>query len=209
MDQHVTLHILDSVANTRAEQVSIGSAFGFHCEPYQSDAELLAFRPEKGIIVARDDASAGGVANVLRVLFEFEIFLPVIATAEDPHPSNVVTAIKAGALNYLRLSELKRELVQAVEGIATEAEAFSKARRRAVEAQRRVSCLSPREQEVLCLLALGQTTKMIARQLNLSPRTVDIYRANLVCKIGAKHTAEAVRIHSDAVVFERDMRKVA
>jgi DNA-binding CsgD family transcriptional regulator len=54
--------------------------------------------------------------------------------------------------------------------------------------------LSKREREVLELLSLGSSNKIIARELSISPRTVEIHRANMMTKLRAGHAAEAVRL---------------
>ncbi len=74
----------------------------------------------------------------------------------------------------------------------------SEARRRLVEARQRISALSRREREVLDWLSQGLSNKAIARALEISPRTVEIHRANMMDKLGATHAAEAVRLRLEA-----------
>ena len=67
-----------------------------------------------------------------------------------------------------------------------------------VEARQPHRQLSTREREVLEWLAQGSSNKSIARELEISPRTVEIHRANMMNKLGAAHTAEAVRLQVEA-----------
>jgi FixJ family two-component response regulator len=67
-----------------------------------------------------------------------------------------------------------------------------------IEARDRISTLSTREREVLDWLAEGSSNKAIARELDISPRTVEIHRANMMNKLGARHAAEAVRLRLEA-----------
>ena len=60
--------------------------------------------------------------------------------------------------------------------------------------------LSRREREVLDWLSEGSSNKAIARQLCISPRTVEIHRANMMSKLGARHAAEAVRLRLEAQI---------
>ncbi|MFZ9396883.1 MAG: response regulator transcription factor, partial [Erythrobacter sp.] len=67
-------------------------------------------------------------------------------------------------------------------------------RRRMIEARQRIANLSAREREVLDWLSAGSSNKSIARELEVSPRTIEIHRANMMLKLGARHAAEAVRL---------------
>lgn len=67
-----------------------------------------------------------------------------------------------------------------------------------IAARRLIEDLSEREREVLDLLVDGGSNKRIARELSISPRTVEIHRANMMQKLGAGHVAEAIRLRLDA-----------
>jgi len=71
-----------------------------------------------------------------------------------------------------------------------------------VEAKRKVSKLTPRQREVLWLVAVGLSTKEVAKRLGCSPRTVEIHRGAMMLKLGARSTAEAVRIAIYAAISE-------
>jgi FixJ family two-component response regulator len=73
-------------------------------------------------------------------------------------------------------------------------------RRRTIEARQRIATLSGREREVLEYMVAGRTNKLIARELEISPRTVEIHRANMMSKLGARQSAEAVRLRLEAQV---------
>jgi two-component system response regulator FixJ len=62
------------------------------------------------------------------------------------------------------------------------------------QAQARLAELSPRERDVLQGLLAGKINKVIAHELNISPRTVEVYRANLMAKSGARSISELMRI---------------
>ena len=198
MTKRPTLHIVDSSSRSRAEQARFGFEMGYHCEIYADVGELTACPPTSGIVFARDDEGGGKVDEVLSHLARIGVWVPVVATSDNPRPNHVVAAIRAGALDYLRLPLRPDRLEETVQRIEEEAAAYGEARRKMVEARSRIASLSPREREVLDWLAEGRSNKMIARELDISPRTVEIHRANMMHKLGAHHAAEAVRLRIEA-----------
>ena len=90
--------------------------------------------------------------------------------------------------------------------VHTDAGRHAEARRRLIDARRRIDQLSKREREVLDWLSEGCSNKAIARELEISPRTVEIHRANMMDKLGAGHAAEAVRLRLEAGLEKKDER---
>lgn len=203
MTRKATLHFIDSCSRQRAELARVGFALGHHCEVYGELSELAVHPPREGIIVARDTAEEGGVRVILDRLGRLGIWLPLIAVEVQPRPGRIVAAIKAGALDYLALPLDPERFTRCLTRIAKEAEMFGAARRRMIEARDRISTLSAREREVLDWLAEGSSNKAIARELDISPRTVEIHRANMMTKLGARHAAEAVRLKLEAKLEPR------
>ncbi|MEA3045135.1 MAG: two-component system, LuxR family, response regulator FixJ [Sphingomonadales bacterium] len=105
-----------------------------------------------------------------------------------------VEAIKRGAIDFLEKPYAPTALLAAVDAgcvLRDQPRAFEIARR---EAEARLDVLSPRQRQVLAGIVGGRPNKIIAYQLGLSIRTVEAYRAQLLQKLGARGTAEVVRI---------------
>jgi two-component system, LuxR family, response regulator FixJ len=199
MEQRHRLHIVDADSRGRAHLASIACDLGHHAEVYSAWAELARRPPNEGILVARDAPEAEGA---LAVLGQAGIWLPLILTAESPTTARVVEGIKRGALDFLDLPCARERLESAVAGVAQEAAAHARMRQRIAVARERIGALSRREREVLEWLAEGSSNKHIARALGISPRTVEIHRANMMAKLGAHHAAEAVRLQIEARLEE-------
>lgn len=193
-----TLHIICGDSRSRAEQARIVFALGHHAEVYGDLGELLDRPPRDGIVMATDDGEPGMAREVIRKLGEAGMWLPVIVVSNEPDTEQVVEAIKAGALDYLRLPLEMGSFARRLHGVLAEAGEHIRTRRREVEARRAVGLLSRREREVLELLSAGCSNKEIARRLDISPRTVEIHRGNMMTKLRAGHAADAVRLWLDA-----------
>lgn len=194
----LALHIIDPCSSQRAAIAQCVYALGHHAEVYAELSELTALRPRSGLIIARDDTRMGGVSAITNQLLKIGVWLPLIATDENPEPSRIVDAIKAGALDYISLPIDQSQIERILERVSKEAETTAIRRRRLIEARDRISTLSGREREVLELLSEGGSNKEIARELEISPRTVEIHRSNMMGKLGARHAAEAVRFRLEA-----------
>lgn len=198
MIERMTLHILDSDSARRAQLARLAFAAGHHAEIYAHAEELLSHAPAGGLVLAQDEPAGEGIVALVNAMHRSGQWLPVIAIAETPSIAAVVRAIKAGALDYLTVPEQIAPLNEALSRSAREADAQRIQRARSAEARQRISRLSMREREVLDRLAEGYSNKAIARDLEISPRTVEIHRMKMMGKLGARHAAEAVRLRIEA-----------
>jgi len=196
--EKIALHFIEADTQCRAELVRVGHAIGHHCEIYSDMSEVAAHPPRSGIILVRDQVETGGVAVVMERLMSLGICLPVVAMDYQPAPSQIVEAIKDGALDFLVLPLKEERLERMIAKLRTEVNAVTIMREKVMMARNRLSALSGREREVLDALTGGGSNKEIARTLSISPRTVEIHRANMMHKLGARSAAEAIRIKLEA-----------
>ena len=127
-------------------------------------------------------------------LIERGIRLPVIVLTAYPRTSSTVRAIKAGAVTLLEKPYDEEELWDAIrKALAQEAAGRAKTQRRC-EIQERAAFLTPAERTVMNLIVQGQPNKIVAKQLNLSIRTVESRRHEVFTKMGVQSVAELVRL---------------
>jgi two-component system response regulator FixJ len=112
--------------------------------------------------------------------------------------------MKAGAADFLKKPFCSEALLAAIgAALAAPGPHIVDA---ASEAAARIAVLSPREGEVLELLAAGMPNKAVARELGLSPRTVEVHRARLMARLGVGSLAEAVRLAVQAELGQRSRK---
>ncbi len=198
MDLGKILHVVDHSSCGRAQQARVAFGIGWHAEVYASIDELMTRPPRQGVLIVRDEEEGGEVRAALRALARSGTWLPVLGSSQNPRPSSVVSAIKEGAMDYIALPVTKERLEQSLRLVAEEARAFGEAWRRVAAARARVALLTPRERQVLDWLAQGCSNKSIARELGISPRTVEIHRANMMTKVKAENSADAIRLRIEA-----------
>jgi DNA-binding NarL/FixJ family response regulator len=120
----------------------------------------------------------------------------VLLTMHDD-PSAVLQALETGVAGYVLKDNSFEELVQAVHNVATGGTFVTpaiRAKLRTLQREGRPAVpLSPREREVIRLIALGNSSKEIARIMAISPRTVDTYRSRSMEKLGLHSLADVVR----------------
>ncbi|MFC4294365.1 response regulator transcription factor [Novosphingobium tardum] len=194
----LVIHVLDSDHGRRAGIARQVFALGHHAEVYADPAELAGHAPKDGVVLALEDAAPGGVAGLADLLQRRGHWLAIIATSAAPTIDKAVDAIRQGALDYLALplatSDLARALTLAEAHVRRDREETT----RRVRARSLIESLSRREREVLGLLAEGRSNKEIGRLLGISPRTVEIHRMHALARVGARRSAEGVRLWWEA-----------
>ena len=108
--------------------------------------------------------------------------------------SDLRTALKSGAVDYLEKPVDPDAMLAAVRSAMDVDQAQRQKQARAGRSEQRMSSLTPREREVLELVVQGQQYRQIAAALGISPRTVEVHRARLMEKLGARNISELVRM---------------
>jgi FixJ family two-component response regulator len=125
-------------------------------------------------------------------LKELECPLPIIFITGHGDVPMAVQAIKKGALEFIQKPFREQELLDCIQRALQENQASQKLAAYALEIEMRIQSLTQREQQVMQQVIAGQANKVIASELNLSQRTIEIHRANVMEKMQAQSLAELV-----------------
>jgi two-component system response regulator FixJ len=190
------VHLVDDEEEVRAATAFMLEAEGFAVRSWRSATAFLdaVERTDTGCVlldIRMPDMTGLEVQQRLR---DANITLPVIILTGHGDITTVVKAMRAGALTFLEKPPEHDRLLEALaEGFERLAGASTAATRQE-QARQTVAQLSRRERDVLGCLARGLPNKYIAYELEISPRTVEIHRANLMSKLRVRSLSEALRI---------------
>ena len=167
--------------------------------------EVRSFDSAKTFLDALPDASLGCVItdirmpgmsgiDLLRRLKELKVSVPVIVITGHGDVSLAVEAMKIGAADFFEKPFNDDQLVASVRAALQQRQDQTKRGAERTEIEHWISKLSAREKDVLAGLIEGRANKQIAFDLGISPRTVEIYRANLMNKMQADSLSDLVRM---------------
>ena len=190
------VHLVDDDEAIRRSASFMLRTARYLVKTYGSGMELMAVvgTLEPGCILLDVRMPGMDGIEVQQALKDKGVLLPVIVMTGHGDVNVAVQAMKAGAVDFIEKPFEKAVLMSAIEEGFTRIEQTGRGRARADEARVRLDALTPREREVLQGLARGHPNKTIAFDLDISPRTVEIHRANLMTKLGVASLSEALRI---------------
>jgi FixJ family two-component response regulator len=191
------IHIVDGDIETCEALSVLFRLEGFQTGYFQSAAQFVTalerWRPDAVVLNLRVGQDSG-LALLSRVRGA-QAGTPVVMLADGPQMEAAVTAMKLGAADVLTKPLDGDHLLMVVrEALRREAGRAPAPPQHRTAAPRHFARLTPREREVLHLITHGQSNKEAGRQLGISPRTIEVHRARVMEKLGAKNTADLMRI---------------
>jgi two-component system response regulator FixJ len=190
------VHLVDDDEAIRRSVGFMLKTSGYHVRTYESGVALLKGAPhlESGCVLLDIRMPGMDGLEVQKTLRDKGVTLPVIIMTGHGDVSLAVQAMKAGAVDFIEKPFEKAVLLSAIEHGVERLRKSAAEFDRADEAAVRLQALTPREREVLDGLAKGLPNKTIAYDLGISPRTVEIHRANVMSKLGVRSLSEALRL---------------
>jgi FixJ family two-component response regulator len=174
---------------------------GYRVKGFSSAKAFLEAAPAlvAGCVVLDICRTGVGGLVVPRELKARRIGLPVIVLGDAKgNVTFAVQVMKAGAVDFLPIPYGSDQLLAAVAAGAASTREADEQNQEADQARLRIAELSEREREVLAGLLAGKTNKEIGRDIGLSPRTIETYRAHVMQRLGARTLPQAVLIATSA-----------
>jgi two-component system, LuxR family, response regulator FixJ len=194
------VHVIDDDDAVRDSLAVVLEAAGLTVSAYASAAAFLDqidMAPSGCVVTDVQMPEMSGLELLKRLSGRLPQFPVIVLTGEADVPT-AVDALKNGALDLIEKPYSAETIVDAVRQALTQLEVRSGRESRRSEVAERLAALSAREREVLEGVVKGHSNKEIARDLGISPRTVEAYRANLMMKMGADSLSELVRMAIEA-----------
>lgn len=196
MNDQRLIHLVDDDEAVRHSASFMLRHAGFLVKTYADGVQFLACAKDAdpGCVLLDVQMPHMDGLEVQERLNEIGVAFPIIVLTGHGDVEVAVKAMKAGAVDFVEKPYEKQTLVDAI------ARAFDRMDARSLkdvlsdDARGRVERLTPREKDVLVGLVDGFTNKMIAETLDISPRTVEIHRANLMEKFDATSLSGVLRI---------------
>jgi two-component system, LuxR family, response regulator FixJ len=190
------VHIIDDDDAVRDSLTFLLNTAGIKVRGYSSAGAFLDALEGAQLKCVITDVRMPGMNGIdlLRRLRELKIDVPVIVITGHGDVPLAVEAMKIGAADFLEKPFDDDALLSSVRSALQRQDGDAKRSSERAEIEARMSALSKRERDVLDGLVAGHANKQIAFDLGISPRTVEIYRANLMNKMQAGSLSELVRM---------------
>ncbi len=196
MSHRGKVYVIDDDEAMRDSLDFMLGAADFHVTVFESPHQFLDTLSgiEFGCVVS-DVRMPGidGIELLKRLRASKSVFPVVIMTGHGDVPL-AVEAMKLGAIDFLEKPFEDDRIIGMIEMALRQAEASAQGEAMTHDIASRIATLSPRERQVMDGLVAGLSNKQIARDYEISPRTIEVYRANVMTKMQAGSLSELVRL---------------
>jgi two-component system, LuxR family, response regulator FixJ len=196
MTDSFVVHIVDDDEAVRQSLAFMLSTAGIPVRVYESATSFLAGLPmlQAGCLITDVRMPDMTGLELLQQLRGKGIKLPVIVITGHGDIPLAVEAMKCGALDFIEKPFAEESILRAVRAAQDRTKRVGPRSEEEAQVASRLASLSERERQVLEGLVSGHANKIIAHELGISPRTVEVYRANLMTKMQAKSLSELIRM---------------
>ena len=199
-EKPATVFVVDDDEAVRTSLRLLLKSVGLPVETFASAQEFLdQFDPRRAGCLVLDIRMPGMSGLELQQhLNDRHSIMPIVFITGHGDVPMAVEAMQAGAVDFIQKPFRDQDLIDRINRALDKDREMRSELRERDEIRRRMSQLTPREREVLELVTQGKANKVIAGDLNVSQRTVEIHRARVMEKMGANSLAHLVRMVIEA-----------
>ena len=196
MDDVIEFHLVGGDTSGRRETVERIEHNGHRAWEHDGVFGLIDTKPADGVVLAEiEDIRA--LHTLQSALATANLRLPIVAASPKVSIELATETMRMGALHFALLP-LDERSIDRIADLYRRREFHRVVENRSEIAAARIRTLSQRERQVLARMARGLSNKHIARELDISPRTVECHRAKMLGKLAAAGSFDAVRLHFEA-----------
>ena len=190
------VYVIDDDAAMRDSLNFLLDAANFEVALFESATNFLEVLPRLDFGCVISDIRMPGIDGIelLRRMKLLDSRFPIVIITGHGDVPLAVEAMKLGAVDFLEKPFEDDRLIGIIEAAIRQTEPAAKDEAVTQDIAARIESLSPRERQVMDGLIAGHSNKMIARNYDISPRTIEVYRANVMTKMQAGSLSELVRL---------------
>ncbi len=190
------VYIIDDDEAMRDSLLFLLDSAGFEVTLFETAKQFLDAMSSLSFGCVVSDVRMPGIDGIelLKQLKAAHSTFPIVVMTGHGDVPLAVEAMKLGAVDFLEKPFEDDRLIAMIETAIRQAEPAAKSEAITHDIAARVASLSPRERQVMDGLIAGMSNKLIAREYDISPRTIEVYRANVMTKMQANSLSELVRL---------------
>ncbi len=196
MSSEPTVFVVDDDSEVRETLKWLVESVGLKIETFASAQDFLnVYDPNRPGCLVTDVRMPGMSGIELQAkLMAAEVTLPIIVVSGYADVPTAVRSMKGGAIDFVEKPFNEQMMLERIQLSILEDARLRQKRAQRERARARLQSLTPRERQVMDLVILGRSNKQIARELDISPKTVEVHRSNVMAKMKAQSLAELVTI---------------
>jgi two-component system response regulator FixJ len=196
MPDKAQVYVIDDDEAMRDSLNFLLDSAGFNVTLFETALNFLDTLPSLDFGCVVSDVRMPGLDGIelLKRMKAARSTFPILIMTGHGDVPLAVEAMKLGAVDFLEKPFEDDRLIGMIEAAVRQAEPAAKSEAVTLDIATRIASLSPRERQVMEGLIAGLSNKLIAREYDISPRTIEVYRANVMTKMQANSLSELVRL---------------